>query len=55
MKSIFENISKYNVWDGKLYFVSYEQNEYLSTIKNYIGNNLVKVLVGLQSIGGCLK
>ncbi len=51
MQSIFEKISIYNVWDGKFFNTGYERSEYLNTITKYIGNKLIKVLVGQRRVG----
>lgn len=51
MQSIFEKISRYNVWDGKFFNTGYERSEYLNTITKYIGNKLIKVLVGQRRVG----
>jgi predicted AAA+ superfamily ATPase len=51
MQSVFEKIRNYNVWDGKFYNTGYERSEYLNTITNYIGNKLIKVLVGQRRVG----
>ncbi len=51
MQAIFEKIRTYNVWDGKYYNTGYERSEYLNTITRYIGNKLIKVLVGQRRVG----
>jgi predicted AAA+ superfamily ATPase len=51
MQSIFDKIREYNVWDGKSYNTGYERSEYLNTITKYIGNKLIKVLVGQRRVG----
>ena len=51
MQSLFNRIRAYNVWDGKLYNTGYKRSEYLNTIKKYIGNKLIKVLVGQRRVG----
>lgn len=51
MQSIFDKIAVYNVWDGKSYNTGYERSEYLATITRYIGNKLIKVLVGQRRVG----
>jgi hypothetical protein len=51
MQSVFDKISVYNVWDGKSYITGYERSEYLNTITKYIGNKLIKVLVGQRRVG----
>ncbi|MEK7719055.1 MAG: ATP-binding protein [Bacteroidota bacterium] len=51
MQSVFDKIGVYNVWDGKSYNTGYERSEYLNTITSYIGNKLIKVLVGQRRVG----
>jgi predicted AAA+ superfamily ATPase len=51
MRTIFDKISVYNVWDGKIYHTGYERSEYLDIITKYIGNRLIKVLVGQRRVG----
>ncbi len=51
MQAIFEKIRTYNVWNGKFYNTGYERSEYLNTITKYIGNKLIKVLVGQRRVG----
>jgi len=51
MQSILEKIAIYNVWDGTSYNTGYERSDYLNTISKYIGNKLIKVLVGQRRVG----
>jgi hypothetical protein len=51
MQTIFEKVAAYNVWDGKSYNIGYERSEYLNTITSYLGNKLIKVLVGQRRVG----
>ena len=51
MQQIFENIRKYNIWDGQLLEIGYERSEYLEKISEYIGTQLIKVLVGQHRVG----
>jgi predicted AAA+ superfamily ATPase len=51
MDSVFDKIRVYNIWDGKSYNTGYERSEYLNTITKYIGNKLIKVLVGQRRVG----
>lgn len=51
MQSLFDRIRAYNVWDGQSYNTGYERSEYLNTITKYIGNKLIKVLVGQRRVG----
>jgi uncharacterized protein len=51
MQQIFEKIRKYNVWDGQSFNVGFERKEYLDRITGFIGNKLIKVLVGQRRVG----
>ncbi|MDP3432176.1 MAG: ATP-binding protein [Bacteroidota bacterium] len=51
MQELFGRIRSYNTWDGQLYKTGYQRSEYLDNIKKYIGNKLVKVLVGQRRVG----
>jgi predicted AAA+ superfamily ATPase len=51
MNALFDRIKVYNVWDGQLYNTGYERTEYLNIIAKYIGNKLIKVLVGQRRVG----
>lgn len=51
MNSVFDKIGSFNVWDGKSYNTGYERSEYLNSITKYIGNKLIKVLVGQRRVG----
>jgi len=51
MKEIFDKIRKFNPWDGQRMNSGYERKEYLDKITGYIGNRLVKVLVGQRRVG----
>ena len=51
MQSIFDRMRAYNIWDGQLYDTGYKRTEYLNTITKFIGNKLIKVLVGQRRVG----
>jgi len=51
MKTIFEKIRKYNLWDGQSFSAGYKREMYLAQIQKYIGNKLVKVIVGQRRSG----
>jgi uncharacterized protein len=51
MEEIFDKIRKYNVWDGQEIHIGFERKAYLEKIRGYIGNKLVKVLVGQRRAG----
>lgn len=46
MPEVFENIRKYNTWEGQSVQTGYERKDYLEKIIKYINTRLVKVLVG---------
>ncbi len=50
-QNILNEAKNYNFWEGKLFQAGFERQEYLSNIKNYLGNKLVKVLVGQRRVG----
>lgn len=47
----FNSIRKYNFWDGKTHRIGLYRKLYISRINNFIGNNLIKVLVGQRRVG----
>jgi uncharacterized protein len=51
MENNFDKIKKYNIWDGKTINIGYQRKTYLDKIENYIGNKLIKVLVGQRRSG----
>lgn len=44
-------LSKYNLWDAKTFDFGFKRSEYTEKIAGYIGNRLVKVLVGQRRSG----
>lgn len=48
---IINSIRKYNYWDGKPVESGYPRTLYTDKIEQYIGNKLVKVLVGQRRVG----
>jgi len=46
-----ETLKKYNFWDSKLPNVGFIRDAYLEKINSFIGNKLVKVLVGQRRVG----
>jgi len=46
MSECFESLKKYNYWSGEPVKVGFRRDHYLTRIKQYLGNALVKVLVG---------
>ncbi len=48
---ILNKAKNYNFWEGKPFPAGFERQEYLLNIKNYLGNKLVKVLVGQRRVG----
>lgn len=51
MESVFEKIRKYNVWDRVLPNTGYQRNKYQNSIKSFIGNRLIKVIIGQRRAG----
>ena len=51
MKILLEKISKYNTWEGLPFDIGFERGNYLEQIKSYIGNKLIKVIVGQRRTG----
>ena len=51
MKVLFEKISKYNTWYNLPFNNGFERSLYLNQIKSYIGNKLIKVIVGQRRVG----
>ncbi|MFH1514816.1 MAG: ATP-binding protein [bacterium] len=51
MDELFEKIKKYNVWEGHTFHAGLERKAYLERISNYLGNRLVKVIVGQRRSG----
>ncbi|MBO4964517.1 MAG: ATP-binding protein [Prevotella sp.] len=51
MDERFQQIRRYNLWDGELLPTGYERCGYVDRIVKYIGNKLVKVLVGQRRAG----
>jgi hypothetical protein len=46
MLESFAKLKKYNFWDADLPDVGLLRQNYLNKINDFIGNNLIKVLVG---------
>lgn len=51
MDAIFQEIRKYNYWDGQEIKSGFERSEYLNHISRFFNNKLVKVLVGQRRVG----
>lgn len=51
MDEKIELIGKYNFWDSKDFDFGYKREEYTKKISDYIGNRLIKVLVGQRRTG----
>lgn len=49
--STIESISKYNLWANTSQDVGFERTHYLENIEKYIGNSLIKVLIGQRRSG----
>jgi len=44
-------LKRYNLWDGKSFDFGYRRDEYTDKIADYVGNRLIKVLVGQRRSG----
>ena len=44
-------LEKYNLWGGNTYQLGLERKSYTDKIGNFVGNNLVKVLIGQRRSG----
>lgn len=51
MDEKIKNIAKYNFWNGNNISVGFCRKAYVNKIENYIGNRLVKVLIGQRRVG----
>lgn len=51
MSELVENLRKYNFWSGEPVKTGFRRDRYLTGINQYIGNSLVKVLVGQRRTG----
>lgn len=51
MKENFEALETYNFWNGNVPALGYPRKAYTDKIFDYIGNKLVKVLVGQRRVG----
>jgi len=52
MKNILDQISRYNFWDTtNISSIGYLRKSYMDSISSYLGNKLVKVLVGQRRVG----
>lgn len=51
MENVFKQISKYNPWNGNDIPIGFKRSFYLNKIEKYIGNSLIKVIIGQRRIG----
>lgn len=51
MDDRFELLRKYNIWGDNPFLLGFDRKEYAGTIQDYIGNRLIKVLVGQRRVG----
>ena len=51
MDDKWKALEKYNLWGGNTYQLGLERKSYTDKIGNFVGNNLVKVLIGQTSFG----
>ncbi len=51
MDEKIKSVEKYNLWNSNDIFVGYVRSTYINKIEDYVGNRLVKVLVGQRRVG----
>ncbi|GAP72351.1 ATPase [Candidatus Symbiothrix dinenymphae] len=51
MEEYFAALEKYNFWDGNVPELGFPREDYANNVSNYMGNKLVKVLVGQRRAG----
>jgi predicted AAA+ superfamily ATPase len=51
MEEYFDALKRFNNWDGNVLDMGYKRVMYLDSIQSFIGNKLVKVLVGQRRTG----
>jgi uncharacterized protein len=51
MEDYFDSLKRFNFWDGKAFEGGYKRVNYLDAIQSFVGNKLVKVLVGQRRTG----
>lgn len=51
MDEKIKSVEKYNLWNSNDIFVGYVRSTYINKIEDYIGNRLVKVLIGQRRVG----
>lgn len=51
MAELFESLKKYNYWDGQAPKAGILRTPYLARLQEYIGNPLIKVLIGQRRAG----
>ena len=51
MDEIITSLKKYNLWDSKAFDFGFKRSEYTDKLSNYVGNRLIKVLVGQRRTG----
>lgn len=51
MNEYLSLLSKYNLWNENTFDSGFNRNEYLDNLKDYVGNKLIKVLVGQRRTG----
>ncbi len=51
MEQIFNKIRKYNWWENQKFNIGFKRQLYLGNILKYVGNKLIKVLIGQRRVG----
>ncbi|MCD4789127.1 MAG: ATP-binding protein [Bacteroidales bacterium] len=51
MQAVFDKIKKYNTWENPNLNTGFERKSYLNKVSKFIGNKLIKVLIGQRRVG----
>lgn len=51
MQAVFDKIKKYNTWENPNLTTGFERKSYLNKVSKFIGNKLIKVLIGQRRVG----
>lgn len=51
MDEIIASLRKYNLWDSKTFDFGFKRGDYTDKLSDYVGNRLIKVLVGQRRTG----
>lgn len=51
MQAVFDKIKKYNTWENPNLNTGFKRKSYLNKVSKFIGNKLIKVLIGQRRVG----